>query len=152
MSWLCRVRACALAGEYGCGNLAEAESDVEMRLPVIEYLQRRVGSASSDDRALMARIGFTDKLGEIANLRITVELTNDKGATTRRTLAFSPFGLNTMNEDLDGREGDSFSSSTLVPMTTKESCEFRKDYTIKYAIGTVNGRNTDLLADGILKR
>ncbi len=94
----------------------------------------------------------TDKLGEIANLRVVVELTNDKGATTRRTLAFSPFGLNTMNEDLDGREGDSFSSSTLVPMTTKEFCEFRPDFKIKYAIATVNGRNTDLLADGILKR
>lgn len=39
-------------------GLAEAQADLEMRLPVIDYLERYVGSASSDDRALMERLGF----------------------------------------------------------------------------------------------
>lgn len=94
----------------------------------------------------------TDKLGEIANLRVTVELKNDKGATTRHTLAFSPFGMNTMNEDLDGREGNSFSSSTLVPMKTDEFCRFESDYKITEATALVNGRKADLLAEGMLKK
>lgn len=94
----------------------------------------------------------TDKLGEIANLRVTVELKNDKQATTRRTLAFSPFGMNTMNEDLDGREGNSFSSSTLVPMKTEAFCRFQADFKISEATALVNGRNVDLLAERMITK
>ncbi|CAB3886591.1 hypothetical protein LMG26689_03763 [Achromobacter animicus] len=94
----------------------------------------------------------TDKLGEIANLRVTVELKNDQGATTQRTLAFSPFGMNTMNEGLDGRAWDSFSSSTLLPMKTPEFCDFQADYRITEATALVNGRQADLVAEGMFKK
>ena len=94
----------------------------------------------------------TEKLGEIANLRVTVELKNDQGATTQRTLAFSPFGMNTMNEGLDGRAWDSFSSSTLLPMKTQEFCDFLADYRITEATALVNGRQADLVAEGMFKK
>ncbi len=93
----------------------------------------------------------TDKLGEVANLRITVTLTNDRGSTTRRTLAFSPLGLNTMKEGLDGREADPFRSSVLLPLEAEEFCAFRPDFRIESATATVNGEPVDLLKRGLLE-
>lgn len=140
--------------------LAQCKSDQEKRnqagdaLPALR-LQHKSTFHGGSGGALACEPHFvvtTDKLGEIANLRVTVELANDKGATSQRTLAFSPFGMNTMNEDLTGREGDSFSSSTLVPMKTDEFCRFQADYQIKEATAIVNGKPMDLVAAGILKK
>ncbi|CAB3702148.1 hypothetical protein LMG3458_02716 [Achromobacter deleyi] len=93
----------------------------------------------------------TNQMGEIANLRITIEFQNDKGETSQRNVAFAPFGLNTMNEK-NGRDANSFEESALVPMQTADFCGPDMQYRIKAATATVNRWNQDLLATGILKR
>lgn len=140
--------------------LAQCKSDQDQRkqagkaAPALR-LQHKSTYHGGNGGALACEPHFvvtTDKLGEIANLRVTVELKNDKGATTQRTLAFSPFGMNTMNEGLDGRTWDSFSSSTLVPMKIQEFCEFQADYKVTEATALVNGRQADLIAEGMLAK
>ncbi|WP_029954493.1 SEL1-like repeat protein [Achromobacter sp. DH1f] len=93
----------------------------------------------------------TNQIGEIANLRITIEFQNDKGATSQRIVAFAPFGLNTMNEK-NGHDVNSFEGSALVPMQTDDFCHRDMQYRIKAATATVNRWNQDLLATGILKQ
>ncbi|WP_312430137.1 tetratricopeptide repeat protein [Achromobacter sp.] len=140
--------------------LAQCKSDLDQRkqagkaAPTLR-LQHKSTYHGGNDGALACEPHFvvtTDKVSEIANLRITVELKNDQGATTQRTLAFSPFGMNTMNEGLDGRAWDSFSSSTLVPMKTKEFCEFQADYRITEAKALINGRNADLKVERVARK
>ncbi|HEL5579506.1 TPA: hypothetical protein ACXIGC_001218 [Stenotrophomonas maltophilia] len=94
----------------------------------------------------------TDKLGEIADLRLTLVLSSNEGRQMRQTLAFSPFGLNTMEEGLDGRETDPFRSSALLPMKSQEFCSFRAHFQIVHATASVNGQSVDLLKNGWLKQ
>ncbi len=140
--------------------LAQCKSDQDQRkqagkaAPTLR-LQHKSTYRGGNDSALACEPHFvvtTDNLSEIANLRVTLELKNDQGATTQRTLAFSPFGMNTMNEGLDGRAWDSFSSSTLLPMKTQEFCEFQADYRITKATALVNGRQADLIAEGMFAK
>jgi len=70
----------------------------------------------------------------------------------RQTLAFSPFGLNTMEEGLDGRETDPFRSNALLPMKSQEFCSFRAHFQIVHATASVNGQSVDLLKNGWLKQ
>lgn len=93
----------------------------------------------------------TDKIGEITNLRVAVTLKNTEGITGKYTLAFAPFGMNTMNESLNGREYSSFRSSTLVPQQTTDFCQ--NDFTlhIDSATARINGQEKDLLAANIIR-
>lgn len=94
----------------------------------------------------------TDKIGEVADLRVTVTLTNTEGVSGKYTLAFAAFGMNTMNENLSGREYSSFRSSTLLAQKTHDFCQ-RGDVTfqINAATARINGQEKDLLAAGVIK-
>ncbi|WMD22984.1 tetratricopeptide repeat protein [Achromobacter seleniivolatilans] len=137
-----------------CKGDSYRRKNADQTLPVVT-LQHKSTFSGGNDGGLACEphfIASTNKLGEIANLRITVELRNDRGAATQRILAFSPFGLNTMDEDMNGREYNSFTSSTLVQMQTKEFCDFGPNYKILAATAAIHGHNVDLLAEGILKQ
>lgn len=94
----------------------------------------------------------TNKLAEVANLRVVVTLKNREGASGQFTLAFAPFGMNTMNETLYGREYSSFRSAELVPQKTKDFCQPGDvTFQIDSATARINGQEKDLLATGIIK-
>ncbi|MCW2478340.1 hypothetical protein [Candidatus Symbiopectobacterium sp. NZEC135] len=60
--------------------------------------------------------------------------------------------MNTMNENLSGREYSSFRSSTLLAQQTHDFCQ-RGDVTfqINAATARINGQEKDLLAAGVIK-
>ncbi|MGX8941184.1 hypothetical protein ACWWJF_13050 [Symbiopectobacterium sp. Eva_TO] len=94
----------------------------------------------------------TNKLAEVANLRVVVTLKNSAGASGQYTLAFAPFGMNTMNESLHGREYSSFRSATLVPQKTNDFCKPGDvTFQIDSATARINGQEKELLATGIIK-
>ncbi len=174
---------------------AKAETDVEMRAPILKYVSRYYRSRGRTDEtksrytahcvndsrerqenrqtlpALVLKdestffggnggvfkcenhfVVDTDKIGEVADLRVTVTLTNTAGVSGKYTLAFAPFGMNTMNENLSGREYSSFRSSTLLAQQTHDFCQ-RGDVTfqINAATARINGQEKDLLAAGVIK-
>ena len=94
----------------------------------------------------------TDKIGEVANLRVVITLKNTEGVSGKYTLAFEPFGMNTLNESLNGQEYSSFRSAALVAQKTKDFCQ-RGDVTfqIDSATARINGQEKELLTAGIIK-
>lgn len=94
----------------------------------------------------------TNKIGEVANLRVVVTLKNSEGVSGQYTLAFAPFGMNTMNETLHGQEYSSFRSATLVPQKTKDFCHTGDvTFQIDSATARINGQDKELLTTGIIK-
>jgi len=94
----------------------------------------------------------TNRIGEIANLRISIELSNSEGKTMKRTLAFSPFGTNTMNQDLNPYSNNSFRSTALLLMENNDFCQYDDvNFLIKSATAYVQSKEIDLLSTGLLK-
>ncbi len=130
-----------------------ARRDVEgLTLPILSVRHSSTfhGSSSGSHACEPHFVVKTDRLAEVANLRIVIALTTEKGETAVETLAFRPFGLNTMSEDVDGQENDPFSSDALLRMKTKALCDASLDFSVRSASARINGQEIDVLAHGLL--
>lgn len=137
-----------------CVNDNRAREENRQILPVL-ILKDESTFLWGNDPAVKCENHFvvdTDKIGEIANLRVVITLKNTEGVSGKYTLAFEPFGMNTLNESLHGQEYSSFRSAALVAQKTKDFCQ-RGDVTfqIDSATARINGQEKELLAAGIIK-
>ncbi|MBG6247457.1 MULTISPECIES: hypothetical protein [Symbiopectobacterium] len=137
-----------------CVNDKREREENRQTLPAL-VLKNESTFLSGNGGALKCENHFivdTNKLAEVANLRVVVTLKNSEGASGQYTLAFAPFGMNTMNESLHGREYSSFRSATLVPQKTNDFCKPGDvTFQIDSATARINGQEKELLATGIIK-
>ena len=89
----------------------------------------------------------TNTIGDIANLRITIALSDEDGHTQQQILAFEPFGMNSQSNSKNVY--NSSQATTLVPIYDEAFCEDL--YQVKSATAMINGRQTNLLQQGLLK-
>lgn len=89
----------------------------------------------------------TDKIRDMANLHITLELKNDDGAMAEETLIIPPFGLNTLGIDMQNNDTDPLLTTYGLPLYTEDFCHGNNDthFTLKSATATINGKDVDLL-------
>ena len=86
----------------------------------------------------------TNKISEIANLRVALNVKNSDGAVLKQTVGFNPFGMTTLNLNLNGYEYSSFRSSALQTLQQPEFCS-RLTFDITAATATINGKDVDVL-------
>ncbi|KHS77317.1 tetratricopeptide repeat protein [Pectobacterium brasiliense] len=95
----------------------------------------------------------TNKLGEVANFRATLQLKNSDGASAEQTLAFPPFGLNSFNAGMIGEKFIFSQKSALLPQYKPDFCQFSDlEFQVISATATINGEEVDVLKAGILKQ
>ncbi|TGB70774.1 sel1 repeat family protein [Escherichia sp. E4930] len=96
----------------------------------------------------------TNKLGEVANLRVTYNIKSPSGKEIIQTVGFEPFGLNRLNINFTDYIIGSFSSNSLLLL-------YRSDFESKMcsqvktriiaATATIKGKEVDLLKVGAIK-
>ncbi|MDX6915770.1 tetratricopeptide repeat protein [Pectobacterium carotovorum] len=95
----------------------------------------------------------TNKLGEVANFRATLQLRNSEGASTEQTLAFPVFGANSLDAETIGEQYIVSRKSTLIPIYQSGFCQFSDlKFQVTSATATINGEEVDVLKAGILKQ
>ncbi|MFJ5349492.1 tetratricopeptide repeat protein [Pectobacterium parvum] len=95
----------------------------------------------------------TNKLGEVANFRATLQLRNSEGASTEQTLAFPVFGANSLDAETIGEQYIVSRKSTLIPMYQSGFCQFSDlKFQVISATATISGAEVDVLKAGILKQ
>lgn len=89
----------------------------------------------------------TDKIRDMANLHITLELKNDDGSMAEETLIIPPFALNTLGIDMQNHDTDPLLTTYDLPLYTKDFCHRNNDthFTLKSATATISGKDVDLL-------
>ncbi|MCG8710638.1 sel1 repeat family protein [Brenneria sp. 4F2] len=136
-----------------CINDNRAREQNRQTLPklTLKADDRFLGGSNSAMECENYFIVDTDQIGEITNLHVAVKLTNTEGVTGKYLLTFAPFGMNTMNESLNGQEYSSFRSSTRVAEQNPAFCQ--SDFTIHIdsATARINGQEKDLLAANIIR-
>ena len=97
----------------------------------------------------------TNKLGEVANLRVTYKIKHPSGKETIQTVGFAPFGLNRLDINFTDYILDSFTSnSSLIlyrPEFERKSCATVRT-TIVAATATINGKDVELLKAGAIEQ
>lgn len=97
----------------------------------------------------------TNKLGEVANLRVTFSIRRPSGKEINQTVGFAPFGLNRLNINFTDYVLDSFTSnSSLIlykPGFERKSCATVRT-TIVSATATINGKDVDLMKAGAIEQ
>ncbi|GDC99703.1 hypothetical protein HmCmsJML254_01607 [Escherichia coli] len=97
----------------------------------------------------------TNKLGEVANLRVTFSIRSPSGKEINQTVGFAPFGLNRLNISFTDYIFDSFTSnSSLIlykPEFERKSCATVRT-TIVAATATINGKDVELLKAGAIEQ
>ncbi|KAF0953019.1 tetratricopeptide repeat protein [Escherichia albertii] len=95
----------------------------------------------------------TNKLGEVANLRVTYNIKSPSGKETIQTVGFAPFGLNRLDINFTDYLLDSFTSNSLLvlykPEFERKSCVAIRT-TIVAATATIKGKDVDLLKAGAI--
>ncbi|MEQ9745979.1 tetratricopeptide repeat protein [Pectobacterium actinidiae] len=95
----------------------------------------------------------TNKLGEVANFRATLQLKNSEGASTEEKLAFPVFGANSLDARTIGEQYIVSRKSALIPMHQSGFCQFSDlKFQVTAATATINGKEVDVLKAGILKQ
>ncbi|QDX96801.1 sel1 repeat family protein [Pectobacterium carotovorum subsp. carotovorum] len=95
----------------------------------------------------------TNKLGEVANFRATLQLKNSEGASTEETLAFPVFGANSLDAKTIGEQYIVSRKSALIPIHQSGFCQFSDlKFQVTAATATINGKEVDVLKAGILKQ
>lgn len=92
----------------------------------------------------------TNKLGEVANLRVTLGIKNNAGKEITQTLGFAHFGMNRMDINFTDYIGSSSSSDAELVIYKPEFCSAVK-FRITAATATINGKDVDVAKAGILK-
>ncbi|EEC5263985.1 sel1 repeat family protein [Salmonella enterica subsp. enterica] len=139
------------------GFLATCEKDKQARekagneLPVLTM--KHVGTfigGKNDSYACQLHLQVdTNRIGEVANMRVGLNVKNREGAVLTDTASFAPFGMNTFNRNLEGYERNSFSQSTLLHIEDKAFCD-GLTLEMTHATAKINGKDVDLLKTGIL--
>ncbi|TGB76766.1 hypothetical protein CRI66_12645 [Escherichia sp. E4694] len=97
----------------------------------------------------------TNKLGEVANLRVTYNIKSPSGKEIIQTVGFKPFGLNRLNINFTDYIIGSFSSnSSLIlnkPEFERKSCATVRT-TMVAAMATINGKDVDLMKAGAIEQ
>ncbi|EFY8207990.1 SEL1-like repeat protein, partial [Shigella sonnei] len=97
----------------------------------------------------------TNKLGEVANLRVTFSIRRPSGKEINQTVGFAPFGLNRLNISFtDYLFGSFTSNSSLIlykPEFERKSCATVRT-TIVAATATINGKDVELLKAGAIEQ
>ncbi|TGC19080.1 tetratricopeptide repeat protein [Escherichia sp. E4385] len=97
----------------------------------------------------------TNKLGEVANLRVTYNIKSPSGKKIIQTVGFKPFGLNRLNINFTDYIIGSFSSnSSLIlnkPEFERKSCATVRT-TMVAATATINGKDVDLMKAGAIEQ
>lgn len=97
----------------------------------------------------------TNKLGEVANLRVTFSIRRPSGKEINQTVGFAPFGLNRLNISFtDYLFGSFTSNSSLIlykPEFERKSCATVRA-TIVAATATINGKDVELLKAGAIEQ
>ncbi|HCC1100876.1 TPA: sel1 repeat family protein, partial [Salmonella enterica subsp. enterica serovar Paratyphi C] len=141
--------------------LSKCAADIQSRknnadaLPKVTLKKESIFSrgitAKPKECALIFQIG-TDKIRNMANLHITLELKNDDGVATEETLMIPPFDLNTLGIDMQNHDVDPLVTPYDLPLYTQDFCHGIDDihFTLKSATATINDKNVDLLkADSV---
>ncbi|MEB4675098.1 sel1 repeat family protein [Enterobacteriaceae bacterium G50] len=139
------------------GFLATCEKDKLARekgsneLPVLTFKQ--VGTftgGKNDSYACQLHLQVdTNRIGEVANMRVGLNIKNREGAVLTDTVSFAPFGMNTLNRNLEGDEHNSFSQSTLLHIEDNAFCD-GLTLEMTHATAKIKGKDVDLLKAGIL--
>lgn len=97
----------------------------------------------------------TNKLGEVANLRVTYNIKSPSGKETIQTVGFAPFGLNRLDINFTDYRLDSFTSNSLLilykPEFERKSCAAIRT-TIVAATATIKGKDVDLMKAGAIEQ
>ncbi len=139
------------------GFLATCEKDKLARekgsdeLPVLTLKQ--VGSfigGKNDSYACQRHLQVdTNHIGEVANMRVGLNVKNREGAVLTDIASFAPFGMNTLNRNLEGYEHNSLSQSTLLHIEDNAFCG-ELTFEMTHATAKINGKDVDLLKAGSL--
>lgn len=139
------------------GFLATCEKDKLARekgsdeLPVLTLKQ--VGSfigGKNDSYACQLNLQVdTNHIGEVANMRVGLNVKNREGAVLTDIASFAPFGMNTLNRNLEGYEHNSLSQSTLLHIEDNAFCG-ELTFEMTHATAKINGKDVDLLKAGSL--
>ncbi|EGO8359424.1 sel1 repeat family protein [Escherichia coli] len=109
-----------------------------------------MGESFSCMESLFAK---TNKLGEVANLRVTFSIRSPSGKETNQTVGFAPFGLNRLNINFTDYVFGSFTSNSSLILYkadfARKSCANIKT-TIVAATATINGKDVELLKAGAI--
>lgn len=88
----------------------------------------------------------TDKVRDMANLRLTLEFKNSEGVSAEQLVAVPPLGLNTLGIDINNARADVLQQNIELPMYTRDFCRYNDlDVTAKSVTATINGKDVDLL-------
>lgn len=139
------------------GFLATCEKDKLARekgsdeLPVLTLKQ--VGSfigGKNDSYACQRHLQVdTNHIGKVANMRVGLNVKNREGAVLTDIASFAPFGMNTLNRNLEGYEHNSLSQSTLLHIEDNAFCG-ELTFEMTHATAKINGKDVDLLKAGSL--
>lgn len=139
------------------GFLATCEKDQLARekmsdeLPVLTLKQ--VGTfigGKNDSYACQLHLQVdTNHIGEVANMRVGLNVKNRDGAVLTDTASFAPFGMNTLNRNLEGYEHNSLSQSTLLHIEDNAFCG-ELTFEMTHATAKIKGKDVDLLKAGSL--
>ncbi|KAA9001973.1 sel1 repeat family protein [Affinibrenneria salicis] len=128
------------------------KTGAELPVLTLRHESNFIGDETDPYECKIHFVVATNKLGEVANLRVVVELKNDAGTTSEQTLAFPTIGLTTLDGGMNGQTFGSLQESLLLPMRQSDFCQFSElAYRVKAATATINGQETDLLKAGILQ-
>lgn len=120
-------------------------------LPVLK-LQRVYMFLADENDKFACRYGVmvsTNKLGEVANLRVTLGIKNNAGKEITQTLGFAHFGMNRMDINFTDYIGSSSSSDAELIIYQPEFCSAVK-FSVTAASATINGQEVDVVKEGIL--
>jgi TPR repeat protein len=129
-----------------CEKDKVARRRIDNKLPDLT-LQYAGTFMSARDDGYACQLHFivdTSKLGEVANLRVTVNVKHRAGAVSTQTLAFAPFGSNSLNVNRQGREYSSFRSPARQTIQQAEFCSVQS-FEATAATATYNGKEVDML-------
>ncbi|MEO3989731.1 SEL1-like repeat protein [Pseudocitrobacter cyperus] len=139
------------------GFLATCEKDKQARekagndLPALTL--KHVGTfngSKNDSYACQLHLqADTNRIGEVANMRVALNVINREGAVLKKNASFAPFGMNTLNRNLQGYEYNSFSNTTLLHIEDKAFCGVLT-FEITDATAKINGKEVDVLKAGRL--
>ncbi|MFJ5483087.1 SEL1-like repeat protein [Pectobacterium actinidiae] len=138
-----------------CENDKKERKATRSELPVLT-LKHESNLLGRKDVPYRCELNFsinTNKLGEVANFRATLQLKNSEGASTEETLAFPVFGANSLDARTIGEQYIVSRKSALIPIHQSGFCQFSDlKFQITAATATINGKEVDVLKAGILKQ
>lgn len=117
-------------------------------LPVLKLQRMHMFLANGNDN-FACRYGFivsTNKLGEVANLRVTLGIKNNGGKEITQTLGFGHFGMNRMDINFTDYIVSSSSSDAELIINNAEFCSAVKLRVIA-ASATINGKEVDVVKE-----